>query len=978
MWIGVLGPLLVEHRGAQIELKAAKLRILLAALLAQPNRVVSNKELAEALWQTEPPASAQVTARNYVKRLRETLGSEGAERVVTRAPGYLIEVSEAEYDLLAFERLCQYGRVALRSSRWQQAADAYDEALALWRGEPLSDVPSPALHAGLVPHISELRLQALESRLQARLELGAGGELIADLRRMTAEHPLRERFHTQFMLALARGGRQAEALAIYQETHRRLTSELGIEPGPELREIHARILRGEAELLEPAPVSEVLKTASEARVRTPDTLDGTVLETDAQVDDIAKIAAPVLLPRQLPSAPRYFTGRADEIKILDELIFSIEDPVGGHSFAPAADFHAGRWDPRPADAAGPIAVVTGMAGIGKTALALHWAHRAADRFPDGQLYINLRGYAPTGRPVTPSEAIATLLDALGVDATMAPSGLSAQAALYRSLLSRRRVLIVLDNAADADQIRPLLPGAAGCAVLVTSRDRMAGLAAADGAHLLNLDLLDEGESCDLLNVRLRAERIVADPVAVDSLAGLCAGLPLALSIVAAHAAMRAHLPLAALAADLGAARSRLDGLDLGDPAADVRAAIFWSYRSLSPTAARMFRLLGVHPGPDISGAAAASLAGVSPEAARAVLRELTRGNLLAEQRPNRFALHDLLRSYAAEQVAADPDGMTDHHEAIHRVLDHYLRTGEAAAGLVDPTREPLPLPESLSGVAPEPIADAESAGRWFESEHAVLLASVGAARSLGFLEHAWQLPCMMTVFLDRCGYWHEWVASASSALDAAEELGNDSARARIHRNLAFAHSSLGAYDQARQHYTCSLLLCRTLGDNVSQAHAHRGLAAVAEVQGRERTSLAHGRRALVLYTDAGHAPGRAQAMNDVGWSYAKLGAYDKGIEYCNKALRLMRDLGDEDGQAAAHDSLGYIHRRRGEHAASAECYWRALTVYRRIGDTYRQARTLMRIAEGEGNDPATARVQYRQALVILAKLGRAPEMIAVS
>jgi DNA-binding SARP family transcriptional activator len=952
MWLGVLGPLLVVHEGTVIPVPSAKQRLVLAALLTQPNRVVSPESLIDAMWDADPPDSAQVTMRNHVRRLRQTLGPAVGARIVTRHPGYLMEIGEDECDLLAFVRLCRLGQAAARSGQWRTAVDVLDEALALWRGDPLADVPSPSLRRAEGPRIEELRLQALESRVEAKLSLGESDDLVADLRRLVARHPLRERLHAQLMLALYRAGRQGEALAAYQAAHLALIRELGVDPGVELQLLHARILRADPELLVPATISTPPPMPDNSSP-TADLVRPELLEQPEQPASQPSVSN--LTPRQLPAAPRHFVGRTTELKTLWESL---------PGFADAED--------APAGAPVTICAIEGTAGIGKTVLALHWAHQAADRFPDGQVYVNLRGFDPVGQPMAPAEAVRGFLDAFGVPVARIPTGVDAQAALYRSLVADKRVLVVLDNARDIDQIRPLLPGSSSCLVLITSRSQLAGLVAAEGAQSLALGVLTAAEGRDLLEARLLAERVAADPRAVAELIGLCAGLPLALGIVAARAAIHAQLPLATLASELRDARNLLDALDIGDPTTDVRAAVSWSYRSLGPAAARMLRLLAVHAGPDISLPAAASLSGAPITETRRALRELTRANLLAEQVPGRFSMHDLLRVYAAEQTRGHGgESAAELREAVHRLLDHYLHTGDAATTLIDPTRETTDAPPARPGVTLETIGDDARALQWFEAEHQALLAVAERAATAGFDLHAWQIPFMMTVFFDRRGHWHNWVAAQLLGLEAARRLGDLGAQTRIHRSLAAAHTALSSYDDARTHYLHSLDLCQRLDDQVGEAHVHRGLSMVCEMQGRDAEALSHSWRAFELYTAAGHKSGQAHALNDLGWSYGQAGDFEAAVRYCEQALELLRELGDVDGEAATWDSLGYAHRRLGQHTVAMSCYRRALTIYQQLGDRYRQARTLVRLGDGSSavGDLPAAREDWWQALAILGELG---------
>ncbi len=655
-------------------------RIVLATLLLQAGQVVSVPALARAIWDDDPPASARNTIQGQVKRLRQALGPESG-RIVTRSPGYLIEVQPRELDLWAFTGLRKRAAAAAAAGVWDQAAGLLRDALALWGGDPLGDVSSAYLRRTEVPQLTELRLEALVARIDADLCLGRHGAVTGELRRLVAEHPFRERFWEQLMLALYRDGRQGESLAAYQQARKTLSSEVGIDPGPRLQELHNQILNGDPAL----GITAAATTRPDPEIR---------------------------VPRQLPSSIAHFAGRAGELAALDGLL----DDAG-----------------RTARGTVVIGAVAGTAGVGKTALTVRWAHQAAERFRDGQLYVNLRGFDPSGVPITPGEAIRGFLDALGVPAEWVPQDLDSQAALYRSLLVGKQVLIVLDNAWDEQQVRPLLPASAGCLVIITSRSRLAGLAAAEGARLVALDVLSHDEARQVLGARLGG-RAAADPDAVDEIARLCGRLPLALAVAAARAAARPRLPLADLAAMLRDSRGRLDALDIGDPAMNVRAVLSWSAERLGPAAARMFALLGLHPGPDITAAAAASLAGVEPSAADQAVQELAAVSLLTEHLPGRYAFHDLLRAYAAEHAEALGDDAR--RAAAGRLLDHYLHTARAAALLLNPPREQVSPAPPAPGVTPEALASHQQALNWFEVDH--LGDNSRAAGDLDEARNAWQ------------------------------------------------------------------------------------------------------------------------------------------------------------------------------------------------------------------------------------------------
>ena len=651
-------------------------------------------------------------------------------------------------------------------------------------------------------------------------------------------------------------------------------------------------------------------------------------------------------PRQLPAGAAYFTGRTAELDVLD--VLADEAGAAGETV---------------------IAVISGAAGVGKTALAVHWARQAAHRFPDGQLFVSLRGYDPAGTPVAPAEAIRDILGALAMPTERIPASLDAQAALYRSVLAGRRMLVILDNARDADQVRPLLPGSPGCLVIVTSRNQLTSLIAAEGARPLTVDLLSEAEARDLIACRIGAHRLAAEPAAAAELLVLCARLPLALCIVTARATARPSLPLAALTSGLRDARDRLDALEAGDAVGSVRAVIFCSYADLRPAAARMFRLLGLHPGPYIAVPAAASLGDISVTQARRVLDELTEAHLLAEHSPGRFGCHDLLRAFAEEQVVAS-ESPAGQHDATHRLLDHYLHTAHAAALLLSPGRDPLPLPAPSPGAAAEDLTGGDAALAWFDAEQKALLRAIAQAADGGFRVHAWQLTWAIGRFLDRRGYWREWHTALCTALAAAESLGDRAAQAQLHDQLGIAGTRLGRYQDAYTSLERALGTYRKLGDRKGEARTHQYAGMVFEWQGRYSEALSHALQALDLYRVTGQRAGEADALNAVGWFHAHLRDYQQAAACCEQALDLYRELGDRHGEAAAWDSIGYAHHHLGRHAQAALAYQHALDRYRELGNRYYEADTLTHIGDTQhaADDLEAAGRAWQQALDILENL----------
>jgi DNA-binding SARP family transcriptional activator len=925
--------LLVDGADDRVAVPGARQRALLASLLLSANVPVSSDALIEAVWDGSPPPGAVTTLRSHVRRLRAALGPEGT-RITAADPGYLISVQEPELDVLAFKAACRDCGAGRQAARWLEASAAGARALEQWRGTPLLDVPSQVLRDQYVPGLEQLRLQALEDRAEADLRLGRQDRLIPELRALTAQHPMRERFHAQLMEALAWAGRQAEALDAYRQARRVLAAELGIEPGPHLQLLHQQILGGDRAVAAP-----------------PASRDG---KPQPSVQRAGLTRRPAGVPRQLPGAVPQFTGRTAELARLSRMLDQTGDPAPGTMV---------------------ISAIGGTAGVGKTALAVHWAHRMARRFPDGQLYVNLRGFDPSSAPITPGEAICGFLTALGVPADRVPASLAAQAGLYRSLLAGRQLLILLDNVRDEQQVRPLLPGTPGCLVLVTSRSQLSGLVAAENASLLRLDVLSPVEGRQMLTARLGDQRTAAELDAVTEITELCARLPLALAVAAASAApgpppaARPRLPLAALAAELRSAGSRLDVLDTGDPAASVRAVFSWSSKQLSSSADRMFRLLGLHPGPDITVGAAASLAGAALASAHSDLTELTRAHLLTEHVPARYAFHDLLRTYSAEQADIAYDKQT-RRAAVGRILDHYVHTAHEAALLIAPAREQVTLAVPGPGVTPEHLADSGQALTWFEAEHRVLLVSFSLAAETGFDAQAWQLPWAMAGFLTRRGYWREEAALERAALAAAGRLGDVAGQAISGRLLGAALTASGDYDQARSCFADCLTPYQELGDQAGQARVHQNLSFVTEHQGDHHAALGHAKQALYLFQRLGHRAGEGPALNSVGWCYALLGDYEQAKTFCRQSVEVNRELGNRNNEAAAWDSLGYAEYHLGNLTEAAQCYRQALSLAQEAGDRFGEAETLTHLGDNchSAGELPEARDAWQRALSILDDL----------
>jgi DNA-binding SARP family transcriptional activator/tetratricopeptide (TPR) repeat protein len=916
----LLGPLVVRRGALVVPVPQGNLRTVLAALLLNAGRIVFVDELTEALWADDPPPSARVTVQNHVMRLRKALGTAAA-RISTQPNGYLIRVDTTELDLHRFEAHLANAREAARDGSWQSAAAEARAGLSLWRGEPLADIDSELLAVRDAPRLTEMRLQAVEIRIDADLHLARHTEVITELRQLTAAHPLRERLHGLLMLALYRDGRQAEALTAYTRARQLVVDELGTEPDALLRELQRQILNGDPALHSlPRPPG--------------------ALGPPAHALGVAESSAP-RVPRQLPAAVSGFTGRGAELAALTRML---DD---GSPESPGTVV---------------ISAIGGTAGVGKTALALHWAHQVAARFPDGQLYVNLRGFDPSGVPMAAAEAVRVFLDALGVPPDRVPAQPEARAGLYRSLLADRGMLIVLDNARDEQQVRPLLPASPASLVIVTSRNQLGGLAAADRARLLTLDVLGHDDAVDMLTARVGASRATAEPAAAAEIVSLCGRLPLALAVAAARAETRPGFPLTALAAELRDRARLLEALDAGDPAASVRAVFSWSYRQLSAEAARMFRLLGLHPGPDISVPAAASLAAAAELQARRLLAELSRAYLVAEHVPGRYALHDLLRAYATDQ-ARNTDSQPERAAATGRVVDHYLRTARDAAAMVHPSFGPIPLAPPSPGIAPEQFTAGQRALAWFEAEIDVLLAAMPFAVDWGLDIQAWQISLVMHPFLATRGHNAQWTATKRMLMAAS--IRDDAAM--VASGARDTAGTLGDYQWVPEYYASLVELYQQLGNRRGQAVCLYALAAIAEYQGQYAEALSYAEQAAGLFRGIGDKAGEAELLNAAGWYHALLGDYQQARALGGQALALNARHGSRHLEGDIWNSLGYTEYHAGDFGEAVACYERALGIFRTVGDCWGEADTLSNLGDvrrAAGELPQ-AREAWQQALAIL-------------
>jgi DNA-binding SARP family transcriptional activator/tetratricopeptide (TPR) repeat protein len=913
--------------GAVVELGPARQRTVLAALLVDRGRWVATETLIDRVWGQHIPAQVRPSLYAYISRIRRTLasmatplhmgadGTSAGPRLRRGPGGYLLDVPAGRVDVHRFQRLVDQART-------EECTDAervvmLREALELWRGEPLAGLAGTWAERTRYSW-QQQRIEVVLAWAEAESRMGNPAGVIGALTALVAEHPLVEPLTVALMRALQAAGRGSEALACHADLQKRLAEELGTDPSAEVQQVHQAILRGQA-----APPATRRTPSAEARPgRT--------------------------IPAQLPLETRGFTGRQEELARLDGIL--------------AADAE------RPA--AVVVSAVSGTAGVGKTALAVHWAHRVADRFPDGQLYVNLRGFDPSGTVVTPDQAVRGFLDALGVPAQQVPADLQTRVGLYRSLLAGRRMLVVLDNARDADQVRPLLPGSPGCLALVTSRNRLTGLVAAEGAHPLALDLLSPAEARDLMVHRLGEHRVLAEPDAVQEIITRCAGLPLALAITTARAATNPGFPLSAVAEELRDSHGSLDAFAGSDLATNARAVFSWSCHALSAPAARLFHLLGLHAGPDIYQPAAAALAGLPLRPTRGLLAELTRAHLLTEHTPGRYALHDLLRAYAAERVLAE-ETPPERDRAVERLLTWYLHTADATYPILTPDRRRVPLDPLPASCHPLAFSDHGQALDWCESERSSLVAAVQQAVAIGRPGIAWQLTAALWGFFYLRSHLHDWLDTTRTALDAARMTHDRTGEAVSLGDLAAALTQVQRYDEAIDHFRQAMVLSWELGDAYGRCTALSNLGYIYRHIGQPDKAVEYCRRALAVHRAVGEAWGReGNLLTNLGDSYQRLGRFDEAIECLEQALRVLRTNGDRWCEGAALDILGTVHHRLRLHDDAVAYYQQALDTHADIANQWGQAHTLgnlgdVHMAAGETDK---AREAWQHAVSILGDL----------
>jgi DNA-binding SARP family transcriptional activator/Tfp pilus assembly protein PilF len=906
MEIRLLGPLEVHdgHR-RPIPVTSPKQRIVLAALAVQPGQVVSLDRLVDCLWGDQPPATARDTVHSHVVRLRRNLHVDGVAPVRTQAPGYLLDLPPESVDLFQVDQARRRAAQSVVAGDDVAAVDLLTEALARWRGPMLSDVNSAVLRAETQPTWEEIRLQLIADRLDAALRLGRHNDHLAELRSLVLEHPLRERFRGQLMVALDAAGQRAAALEEFQEARRVLVAELGIEPGPQLHEVQQRILAGSSSPSVPDPTG----------------------------------------PAELPHAVANFVGREDELARLDSVLARAATGPG--------------WT--------PILVLEGPGGIGKTATALRWAHEHRGQFPDGQLYLDLQGFGPDNSPVPAAEALWHLLQSLGIPADQIPDGVAVRAARLRSRLSGKRVLLVLDNARHVDQVRPLLPGSATCFVIITSRVRMGGLIARDQAVTMRLDPLTTAESLRLLADRLGEDRVRAELAAAIELVNWCGNIPLALTIVAARALEDSHIALSELTDQLRHGR-RLDAFDTEDSAdGNLRTVYSWSYQALSANAATLFADLARHPGPNFSGEAAGAIAGLPYPEVQVHLAELTRTHLLDRLSAHRYRFHDLLRAYAHELPSRSDTAQAARraldwylHSAVNAGLT--LRPHRAPVSLEE--LSPAVTPKSF-GSYPEALAWCEEEhGNLMAAMRAAQAQGLPghgwrialalwsfyyitkrredwlAASELGWryareagdqLAEGAILASLGTALCESRRY-DEALDRYAQALVHHRAVDDHDREASTLNSVAVVHGERGHFAEARAAFNEAREAYARVGNLQGEGLSLSNMALCFLELGEPEEAMAYNRKALAVYRELGDRYCEAICLANIAEVHVKAAEHRLAVEIFTEALTIHAEMGNRQGIARTSLGLGHSQSALGDDLAARASWQQAHEIFEDLGD----------------------------------------------
>jgi len=995
----ILGPLEVLSPEGWTAISAAKWRSLLACLLVRPGQLVSTEALIDELWGDNPPSTANNLVSIYVHRLRKVIGDAEGKTLVYRAPGYLLRISPGDLDLHDFESLTAAGRAALAGQQPERAAALLAEAVGLWRGPLLADVPTSPLLATQVSQAVEQWLEAVELRIGADLGCGRAAQVVPELRGLVAEHPLREGLWALLMRALDAAGRHAEALGTYFQAKEVFAEDLGVDPGAELQQLYLELLAADASsaLPETPPAdaapqaepkagpgaipgpgtagtpsypsgaadgrratepAEPAESAGTVSADTPGSIAiGTFAELASAVEsELTTQVAPQLeplasRPAQLPADIGDFTGRETHVAHLCGMLLA-EKATGSTG-------------------AVPIAVVNGAAGLGKTTLAVHAAHRVRVRFPDGQLYVDLLG--ASAQPADPGEVLARFLRDLGVEGDKVPARDDERAALYRTLLTGRRVLILLDNAKDAAQVRSLLPGSSSCAVLVTTRNRTPDLVS---TRFVDLNVLEDTDALALFSRIVGEDRAAAEPDATAEVLVACAGLPLAIRICAARLAARQQWQVATLAKRLRDEHRRLDEMRIGDLA--VRASFQVSYDSLKSRGrgidpAKVFRFLGLWQGTSISLAAAAALIGQDEDDITDALETLVDATLLESPAPDRYRFHDLLRFFATER-AKEEDSEAVRAEATGRLLRWYLDTAEASADTLSPQRYRVPRDPAPAGYPPLEFGGVEEVLAWYDDERANLVAATRQAAAAGLHEIAWRLAPTLFPLFNRRNNWADCLTTHRLAVDSAQKDGDRRGEAWARQNLGWALAKLEDAE-AVVHLTQAFRIRQELGDAIGQGQTAIGLGEVAlRLHGPSDEAVGYLRQAVDLLRPTSALSMRAAALNNLGEVYLGLGDLTAAAECYAEAREICREIGGYvEGHSLRNLGVVYLLLHRLDDALAI--LNEALAKHRAAGTLVGEALSLKSLgqAQAELGSVAEARASFTWAMRIFEQIGERAE-----
>lgn len=902
----VLGPVELKTAGRQFDLGSVKAHCVLGILLLTLGTVMPADSLIERVWDGSPPAKAREDLSIYVTRLRKVLRQAGAGDVqlVPRAHGYVLDADPADVDLYCFRSLRDQSAVAAGRGDPERAVSLLREADALWRGQALAGLPGESV-ARLRQSLEEERWAALLERVEIELGLGRHAGLIGELQQLADRYPMDEAVSACHMLALYRSGRQSDALRIYRDTRSRLISEIGAEPGPVLSELHQQILRRDPTLL------------------------------------AKKVAQPLAgqpAPDTLPPGAVEFVGRARELALLT---LDLTHPATVH-------------------------LITGMPGVGKTALAIKAAQAVRADYPDGQLFLSFCSHDPRNPPLDQAGALHGLLRMLEVPPDQVPRALAERAALWRAELARRRMVVVLDDVGDLEQVRPLLPTAGVSRILITSRSRLDGLTATGS---LTLEALADDDAAQLFT---RITSLTGDSRAgpIKKIIRLCGGLPLAIQLTAHRLRQDDSLALGDLIEQLSQPPGQSAGVGLPD--AEVAAAFELSYRALPVPAQRFFRLLGLHPGTDITAYAAAALSGASLPEAEAALAALLNCHLIESAGPS-FRFHDLIRQYAATCATRD-ERASERRRAFDRVLDYYLFTADQADRVLYPyPRRPVTRVAHRPPAIPD-VTTPERAAHWLELEWRNVLHAAYRAAPSERKHHAADLIRILAGFLEAAGHWGEAATAHAFALQASRDLDDQPGIAQASLNLSLISGRVGELQEAFQHAERAVTAYRSLNDQGGEAAALDQLGTLHRFSAQFREALAYHREAGRLFQLAADVRGVAGTLNHAGIACYHLGRYESALEHLQEALMLYRQIGDRRGEAKTLNNIGNMQRYQGYHRDALESYQSALKIFQQIGGERNQAilhENIGCIHHYKGNYEEALRA-YRHSLAISRRIGNLP------